>query len=222
MRRSLRSTFLLVALALIVGAASFAGVRHIKSRAWAETAQQKHPCSAQSVAMALAEDPQRATESDSGPGAGSKAREQSGREGKLSTKPYATFSSDSDGRDEWAAVPLGDGRNLGQYRSAFQYRLSKSAAMQGIRDHCVYDGVYRPEGSEPTILTLNVSTTADGFRIERAAIRHAGLLDEYQLQCVVEWLTGADLEASGIEPGRHYRVTYPMRLGETKPRESKL
>jgi hypothetical protein len=120
--------------------------------------------------------------------------------------------------DAWDALPIGDGRNLGPYMSAFQYTLTRSPAMDGLRQNCVYDGVYRPAGAPPAVLVLDIATTASGFEIVKATVRDAGALDEWQRECVARWLTGAELEASGVEAGRRHRVTYPVKLGEPEPR----
>lgn len=177
-------------------------------------------CNAQSIATPIFEETQRErlgsrperTDRSSGP-PGSGAAGQPGRGGDTAGARGAPSTS-----DDWSEVPVGDGRNLGPYMSAFQSAFTGSLVSQGIRDNCKYEGIYRTPHARPTVLVLSVSTTPAGFRIEHAQLVFRANLDEFQQGCVTSWLTGAELEVPGVEAGRRYRFTYPMRIGDLDPR----
>lgn len=222
MPRPRRSIARVAVTSIMLGVGAFFGVR--LGRPWMLSSSGKAPpsCSNVSLGALLPADGPGTTTSAPGPGAetGSAVRPAHAR-GEERVRTHAPAASvPTPVIDEWDSVPLGDGRNLGRYVSAFQQALHRSPAMDGVRANCVYEGVYRPEGSDPTIVVLNLRTTTSGITVERASIRHVGILDEYQQKCVVEWLSGAALDIPGVEPGKSLRVTYPMRLGAVKPRSA--
>jgi hypothetical protein len=114
----------------------------------------------------------------------------------------------------WDAVPVDAGESLGALRAPLLGWLDQ--AVRPRVQACLAEGgpppaTARGAADRATELLLSIETRQDRVVIDDVSPSTAGLADPPLVDCVARRVRRLALTAPGIEPGRRYRVLYPVQ-----------
>lgn len=114
----------------------------------------------------------------------------------------------------WDAVPVDAGESMGPLRSSFLAWLGQ--AVRPRLQACLAEAGQAPGAAaggadRPMELLLRIETREDLVVIDDVSPSTAGLADPPLEDCVARRVRRLALAAPGIEPGRRYRVLYPVQ-----------